>query len=469
MSFSTFQIMAINTYALTYIDFFVYLSYIVFLKKAIWDGETLVYTKNWILPVFVLFILTVFISGLNPLFSADNRMILQYFKTTSHFLALAFFPIVLSFVKIDEKTWKRAFQIFIITCILHSIFALYQIYARAYNLPFAWIQITNVSVSERGQTPMESINQLSLKFGGFYRATSIFTEPTGLAGHLLVGLIYLVIPYIRSKVNFFKNKTFTFAAFFIVLIGLFFTFTLTGLVGICCIIILSLVIEKSKKRLQFVLLAVGGLIAIIAANSFVESFTGTSVMELFSKRVTSITSKSDAQYMQGESFQGRVSSMKQSIQIFQDNPAIGCGAGLTGYNKGIGIMHADTSIFAILGELGLVGAIPFCLLFILLFYYSYRLRRDVAYVIPDEQSNILGTIPFYIMCFLFIINFISGNNWISIYFYAHVGFVISILNNSEINPYADRIRFRLVEVPLKVRFHNNITNYLKGKSIEKKY
>jgi O-antigen ligase len=79
-------------------------------------------------------------------------------------------------------------------------------------------------------------------------------------------------------------------------------------------------------------------------------------------------------------------------------------------------MHADTSIFAILGELGLVGAIPFCLLFILLFYYSYRLRRDVAYVIPDEQSNILGTIPFYIMCFLFIINFISGNNWISIYF-----------------------------------------------------
>jgi hypothetical protein len=70
------------------------------------------------------------------------------------------------------------------------------------------------------------------------------------------------------------------------------------------------------------LLAVGGLIAIIAANSFVESFTGTSVMELFSKRVTSITSKSDAQYMQGESFQGRVSSMKQAFRFFKITPQL---------------------------------------------------------------------------------------------------------------------------------------------------
>jgi len=47
-----------------------------------------------------------------------------------------------------------------------NIFGIYQIFARLYDWPLAWIEITNVSFEQRGMRQVQGeTQQLALKFG----------------------------------------------------------------------------------------------------------------------------------------------------------------------------------------------------------------------------------------------------------------------------------------------------------------
>ncbi|HZV12553.1 MAG TPA: hypothetical protein VFA55_05015, partial [Candidatus Kapabacteria bacterium] len=65
-------------------------------------------------------------------------------------------------------TFIKVLRIQILFGVAICLFGVYQIFARLYNLPFAWIEMSNVVYSQG--------DQISLRFANFYRATSIFSE-----------------------------------------------------------------------------------------------------------------------------------------------------------------------------------------------------------------------------------------------------------------------------------------------------
>ncbi|MBE2189634.1 MAG: hypothetical protein IAE98_09215, partial [Candidatus Kapabacteria bacterium] len=182
--FDIFQLFAIGSTGITINDFLTFFIVVAFLVRAVWYGEEFKIPKNPILIFFLLFCFSTFISGVGPLLRGNPVEITQFFKTTAHFHQTILFAYVLFFIRIDSAIIWKFVRIWLVLSLSINIFGAYQIVARFFDLPFAWLDVSNMSMFARGLlgSDEDSYVQLSLQFGNFFRATSIFSEPSALAG-----------------------------------------------------------------------------------------------------------------------------------------------------------------------------------------------------------------------------------------------------------------------------------------------
>ena len=453
-----FQILSFAGYGVTLLDFALLYFYFVFFKRMLWDGEEIKFAITPPLILLLILFSIVLLSGISPMIEGRSDWIVQYIKTISHFYFLAGFALLASVYPIKMSEWKGVIRLWLIIALILNIFGLYQIIARATDLPLAWIELTNVSLA-RGEAEglTSGIKQLSLHYGNFYRATSIFSEPSALGAFNTFILGFLLVPFIFKYKPFFTNKIFIVTTLIFTALGTFFTFSLTAILGAFLVIVSFLLFQKMQHIFRYIAISLSIIVLIIVADNLFSKNMGISVVELFTKRIEGILNvgSGDDKMVIGESFNVRKISAKKAMEIWEHYPILGIGAGLTYKNKINDLKFSDFTVFSVLAELGIIGLITFLAYFIALLLISYQMARFK----DDDKNNFFNLdeklmlrIPFFIMIVLFIINFISGNVFVLINNWGPVAIVMSIINMFYLRHNKNVVRIRLVKNPLKILF-----------------
>jgi hypothetical protein len=378
---------------------------------------------NPIIPVKSLILLQAS-AGLALLFvlSNPNADVIQFIKSYSHFLFLTLFALTLGIINFESKVIVNIFRLWIIVSILLNIFGIYQLFARAFDLPLAWIQLSNVSLT--GNEDQE-FQQLSLKFKNFYRATSIFSEPSALAGFNLTIIGILIAPMFKvDSYNLFKSKTFMNVVFILSVITLFVTFSLTAVMGLGLLGIAYVIYNRNINYLRIFKTAFVIIILMITADVIIESYFETSLLELFYTRIANILGLSNVGIV-GESFSTRGNNFISSFQVWMENPIIGVGLGQTKFFSEAGF--SDYGIMHALMETGIIGGFFFIMIFVSLIVEMLLLKNRVGTQKPELQY-ILNS-AFYLTFILIGTNFISGNSFINLYLWLYLGIIMATVTS----------------------------------------
>ncbi len=444
-----------GTYGVTSLDLVTLLFYLYFIKRIIWNGDKLIIGWHKAVYFFIGLFIAVLLSGITPLLSGSSTNLLQFLKTSIHIIFLGFFVFIAVSYPIKTETWTNVIKMWLIMSIIINIFGIYQIPARAFDLPFAWLDFTNISMGVRGTINIEEIKQLSLHWGNFFRATSIFPEPSALASFNVVIFTFLLIPYIQKTKAFFKSKILNIILFITTLAGLFLTFSMTAFVGVFLVITGIFLLESFRRLVPLIIILISSVLIIFLTDSIVKSFADVSVAELFQNRIEGIwhygSVKSEG--MEGESIYGRMNTAERSINIWKKHPINGCGIGLTAYDKEEDIYFSDFSSLTALAETGLIGFISLTGMFIALMVISgkYITNKKNFSDLTMEHRRLIGLI-FYLMLHQVLINYITGNNLVKDSMWVPLGMIFSIINSTIIKQGGKVFTISLMKEPLKQTF-----------------
>jgi O-antigen ligase len=302
-----------------------------------------------------------------------------------------------------------------------------------FGLPFAFISISNVGFLTREfGTEVGQMDQIVLTFQNFYRATSIFSEPSSFAAFNIWNLIFVLFPFFTKSKQFISNNFLRTFIIILSLISLLISFSLSGLLMLTVIVSTLIFVEKVPIK-KFILTFVISGIAIISADTFLTSYTKISIINLFSQRIEGlvIKNKSGVGMTEGESAPKRLNSMKNSMNLFVASPVFGIGAGNTYYHPISEERFADSSFFHILGETGIIGTFFFIVLLyyllkISIFLRKYRLKYDDnKTALSTMQSIVLPYTLVFITLNLLLGNIVGGPN-----FWLYISIVLVTYRNT---------------------------------------
>lgn len=428
-----YQLFSIGGYGVIPNIVFCFILYLLLAIKILLKKEKY-YLKN-ISSAFkflILICIAVLLSCFYPIYWGNSVVLQQFIKSSFHFYFIILFTIICYIYPIDNKTWSKFIKIWLILSIFVNLFGIYQIIARAFGLPFAWLEYNNVSLMARNTLQVDSFQQLSLQFQNFFRATSFFSEPSALAVFNSYTLTFIIIPYVQNKKNFLNNKTLTSLVFILALIGLFLTFSLTGLMCITSILILMLIIENKKFLKKFILISFISFVVVIITDILVKDYSNISILELFSERIEGIVKGGTKVNKQitGESFTTRIESAQEGIKLWEKSPITGIGLGTHQYHPESKYTFGGYTILVALTETGIIGFIGFIGMFFFLFYDSYKLKLNISIDKNSDDDNRLQGIIIYIVLLLFVVNFFSANHFISPPLWNFIGMIFAIFNNN---------------------------------------
>jgi len=452
-----FQLFALGSYGVTLIDFNCLLIYLLFLRSALWDGSEFKIKLNLPLISLSIFTFLVMTSGITSLFFNPDERLFQFIKTSLHFLFLVSFTFVCIFYNFKNDFWKKIALLWIYISIAINLYAFYQLFARIFDLPGAWIELTNVSIKGReiDQFVNEGSKQLSLQFENFYRATSIFPEPSALAAFNLINISFIMpIIFNKNYKNIINIKVIWFV-YIITLIGLFLAFSLTALLGFSILVCVYLLLEKKVKIKAFMTSLIIGLLFVFIADLAVEKFANVSILELMTNRVSGIASGGKNEGMAGESAYTRFDAGLKTLKMWSSYPIFGVGIGLSHSYKEFDLMFHEQTISAVLGELGLVGFIVFNVLFISIFYHLWKIKKHYLAKLPYQIAYMVESC-YLIMYIYFMIIYISANQLVNESLWFFFGIFLGVINQSYIYLNQEITIFKFTKEP----YLNSIKKYI---------
>jgi O-antigen ligase len=470
IQFYIYQVFDIGgTYGVTSLDILTLIFYIIFLKKIIWNGEKLRIVWHYGFLCFIVLLGSIIISGITPLLSGNYEYIMQYMKSCLHIFFLCLFVFICSCYPLKTELWTNMIKVWLVMSLIINVFGIYQLAARAYDLPLAWMPITNVSMGLKGRIAVSEFGQLSLHWGNFFRATSIFSEPSALASFNTITFIFLIIPIVQKSKSFFKSRTFKIILWITTLAGLILTFSMTGLVGALLVILGVIFFENLRGILPLIRIIIFSIIIFILTNLIVSSFAGISLSELFRTRIEGILSNNSVKNRgtEGESFYYRLQNFQSTIKIWEKHPFIGTGLGLTYSDKEENIFYSVSSVSSALAEMGTIGFLSFTFLFLSLFIISLKfiIHRQKFKKLSIEDQRLMGLL-FYVMIQLFISNFISGNNLSTASLWVPMGMIFSIINSTYIKMGEMFYKINIMKKPLKDSFNQTLGIYINYKNTQ---
>lgn len=455
------QIFGVATFGVSSTDFIIMFLNLFFMYKFFWEGVELKIPKTSIhIYIFILF-LTCLFSAITPLFTLNEKELLQFLKTFSHFLYLYFFLFLALSFKIDSKTIFQAIKIYLITAILCNLYGIYQLVARALDLPFGWVELNHLSLVSRSDEDVSNFKQLALKFKDFYRATSIFSEPSSFVQFNLIGLCFIAIPYITKTKKVFESNFYTILSFVLIVINLFITFSLTAVLGITLLVSTSVILEKKQMLKLYFKIFLFVIILLLISDYFISDLVGISILELIFDRIIGVfsflTGMNTDSLVEGESLTWRIAVILESLNVWFKNPITGVGLGLFFENSNLA-GFSDNSFLSILSEAGPIAALSYLLLFVSLFYHTIKIRITNNFELDDIQNTINNTAP-YLLVILFEVNFITSNSWLGVSFIIPMFIIFSNLNSiyDKNNKYYSVI---FSKSSINKKINKNLENYI---------
>jgi hypothetical protein len=460
--FGFIQLFSVFNYGLTINDIFLFILAFIFVKDSIWKGKVLETAKNPAVIFFLLQIAFVLISALVPLFKGDKIQIIQYLKTTSHFLLYTVIMFIAFTYKIENKIWVRIIKIFIISSIFINLFGIYQLFARIYDLPLAFFEYNSFSSQLRNADTDNTLKQATLKLENFYRATSIFPEPAGLAGFNLLIFSLVFFPLIHRLKTFFRSKLFNYTVLSLTLVTLLLTYSLTAASVLFFLIIAFFVLTGFQYIIKLWKYLLISFILLVVADIVIQQYVEISVLNMFWERISKILTTFDPnKYAVAESLPQRLRSAGVAIEVWSSSPLIGVGVGLLAFNTATDIMFADSTFFMVLSQAGILGALAFTLMFAVLIYKTYKYAGMYMNSKTDDYEATLYVLTYYIIVYLLIINFFIANNYVNPGMWSYLAIVFALINKDLINKNFKIYRIRFFEKPLEFKFNTRVAEYLK--------
>lgn len=456
---STYYLFYVGTYGVSMIDITNLFLVIYSLYRYFWLGKPFVLPPfshySWIFGLTVSVIFSVAV----PLFSGSSEMQIQWIKTTLHYLYVVFIGITIVGINFNSKEIFSTFKIHIGLSLFISLFGIYQIFARAFDLPFAWIVMSSNVMSSRGGE-MQEWGQLSLQFGSFFRATSIFPEPSSLAAYTIQILTLILCPFFIHKGTYIKNRIFIAVIVIVNIIALFATFSLTGILLSGILIVLYLFKEQKISLRGFLIFFIIVTSIIIFADYLAFQYFETSVLELFFQRAKGIYEvlfTSSGNTTGGESFFGRLETMIRAFRIWVEYPITGYGIGcIFLYDRVNQLTYIDSTLFSILAEIGLLGILSFVGLNISMFIFlfktiEYQLKIDLLSV---QTQRLLAVLPYLFItqiAVLFTTSFL-----VTVWMYQLYGIIVSVVNAAYLESGIELRKISFIHEPLRDRLLNGI-------------
>ena len=384
--------------------------------------------RTVLLPIILLLFAVVF-SGIGLLFWAGRESYIQFLKTISHFTFVALYGIVAISIEINYKTVFKILKIFLYSSIIINLYAIYQLIARIYFLPLAYLDITNISFQTRDfDREVGEYTQVVLNFENFYRATSIFSEPSALAWFNIYCLVIILIPLLTRNKLFIQKRWLLYSTLSLAVIGLFLTFSLTGML-LLFFLIFSIIVFERIKMLKM-LIVTFAVILIVATTDLIQmNFTNVSIAELFYSRISGLVSDTNRgnKMTVGESAPDRIQSIQNAINLFLDFPVTGIGSGNTYYYPKSTKRFTQSSFFHLLAETGIIGASAFLFLafyFIRIIFYLNKYRYKFIETMPELAT--LQSFAIYLTLIVFFSNILIGSAVGNYGFWLEIGLILII-------------------------------------------
>jgi len=427
--FGIFQLFSFMGYGVTFVDFFLSILYLIIFKQFFFDNRKfLIMDRTVLLPIILLLFAVVF-SGIGLLFWAGRESYIQFLKTISHFTFVALYGIVAISIEINYKTVFKILKIFLYSSIIINLYAIYQLIARIYFLPLAYLDITNISFQTRDfDREVGEYTQVVLNFENFYRATSIFSEPSALAWFNIYCLVIILIPLLTRNKLFIQKRWLLYSTLSLAVIGLFLTFSLTGML-LLFFLIFSIIVFERIKMLKM-LIVTFAVILIVATTDLIQmNFTNVSIAELFYSRISGLVSDTNRgnKMTVGESAPDRIQSIQNAINLFLDFPVTGIGSGNTYYYPKSTKRFTQSSFFHLLAETGIIGASAFLFLafyFIRIIFYLNKYRYKFIETMPELAT--LQSFAIYLTLIVFFSNILIGSAVGNYGFWLEIGLILII-------------------------------------------
>lgn len=463
--FHGFQFFSVGTLGVTPSDFFIILVVIYTILSISLTKAKISIVDHSLPKIIILFALACFFSIIKPLFNSSDGHIFQFFKTYTHLLYLMVFGFLAFVVEIDNKSLLRIFKWLLVISILVNIYSFYQLIARVYDLPFAWVKLNNQALADRGTGSLDNYRQLALKYKNFYRATSIFSEPSALASWNLF-MLSILFPLISDKSKgLFRNRSYIIFQIVLTLLTLLITFSLTAFLGIVTIFTFLFIIANSKEKIKYLKITLFGLTILALVDIMLSQLLGVSVFLLLFERiyliVTSLMSD-EILLVTGDSFFFRAERMIEGFKTYIEYPFSGIGMGLfSEYNTDI--EFPDNSISQVVAETGFLGMVFFILIFSSSIYtVFYLLKKHKKNPFLSELDLVLLKIAGLINVYQFFLNFASANIFVTIGMWIPFFISFSIISKLLIKSGKDRLNIVIYKESIMEKFSKRFKTYLKS-------
>ena len=325
-------------------------------------------------------------------------------RTLAHLAFLIGMMVVWASMKRPPHALLQLFRTWIWLAFALCLFGVYQIFARLYHLPFAWLELTNVTLLQwyRG----DETQQLSLRFGNYFRATSVFSEPSTLGLFCAQAILMLGTATAAHHGDVYVRSGFMRAVIGITLmVTLFLTYSMGALLTASTLFVMMTLSLERARRLIVLRNALAGIaIFVVVDLSLLQPIFGLSITQLTAARVQGIIAARSSgdyrDYVVGDSFATRLRSLREGERIWEQYPIIGAGLGryaelstYTAYN--------DTLYFRVLAELGLLGLIAVVGFLWSVSVHLFRATRRLA--IGSDEWIVVRT-----MAYTVVIQFVIG-------------------------------------------------------------
>lgn len=433
--FDGFMLFSISGYGVKIIDLVLVLMYIFFTIELVTTKRQIVINNNLVLHFIILLLFSSILSGFYPLLSGNSEAIYQYLKTFIHFIFVYFLVFVFYAHDFSENFWDRLIRTLLIYSIFINIFGIYQLFARLYNLPLAWLPINNVSMVYRGMFDMSDITQISIQFMNLYRATSVFTEPSYYAIFLSSIIIFQMVPYVKKQKPYISNKLTNILILVLTIIALLATFSITAILSILAIFIGLIIFEYRNFARKFLVITVSSLIILLITDSIIKYYSETSPIELFYTRIEGIlkTIEGSDKQITGESFKYRTEIIKTGFEIWEKSPITGCGLGNFYLNQNKNINFAHDILGNCLSEMGLIGGVSILGLFFSIFYFLKKFYKNQDIInLTISQSRLLG-VSLFLIIQTAAVNFFSSSFLIYANLWLYIGISLHLINKISTN------------------------------------
>ncbi|GEM_PF-3022156 len=461
--FIGFEIFHISTFSFTYFDFF-YLFFVFWcLKRILWNGDSFTIEKKYFVLCLYAMPVICLLSAINPMFlNFDNLNVVQYLKSSTNFIYCVSFAILCSGLKIPINLWINGLRALVLFSIPINFFGIYQLFARVYDLPLKQLEYNAVSFITKLENPEGLPTQLALSFENFYRATSVFSEPSYLAMYnSTVLMICMVSAFLGSRL-IVQNKTLLWSIAIIAIIGNFLTFSLTAVVTILTYVgFLFLIEHGAKKKMKIIYSMIFLFILLIPINFLIEDISKISLFDLFEQRISSVATFNQNETISGESFFYRASTMNLALSIWKDSPFFGVGSGMFFYYSPMyyppyygTIIYTDSGFIQALSEWGILGLVFFFGFIFALLLSSKQERKNFKNPQDTDYTFLLYLLPYFGLM-MFWLN-TSQNSLISRIFWLYAGCSISLFKYFYSQNNKPLYSLTLFSISLKERYIANM-------------